>query len=142
MNQFGEFSSRRTKHAMMKLCGHALQSGKQFHERGSLPHERSAWVFARPQNVVPLTELDQITGYLIKLVCFINSDSLFQGEPRQTIRMLVVPQRWWQGLLLILNEASPAGRPARGCEVDVDTSRIANQTFHMLQNEKGSAGPV
>ena len=116
-----------------KLGRHALQWGKQFHERSGLPHERSAWVFARPQNVVLFTRLDQVTGYLIKLVCFVNSNLLFQGEPRQTIRMLVVPQWWWQGLLLILDEASPASCPARGCEVDVDTSRIANQTFHMLQ---------
>ena len=79
------------------------------------------------------SQLDQVAGYLIKLVRFINSDLLFQGGPRQTIRMLIVPQRWWQGLLLILNEASPAGCPARGCEMDVNTSRIANQTFHMLQ---------
>ena len=83
--------------------------------------------------MVLFTQLDQVTGYLIKLVCFVNSNLLFQGEPRQTIRMLVVPQWWWQGLLLILDEASPASCPARGCEVDVDTSRVANQTFHMLQ---------
>ena len=54
-----------------------------------LPHERSAWVFARPQNVVLFTQLDQVTSYLIKLIGFIIKLDLLNPSHLEHVKSLI-----------------------------------------------------
>ena len=82
VNQAGQFSARGPVHTMVQLSGFTMYSGKQTFKRSGLPHEGSAWVLTRPQEIVCLAEGDQLTGYAIKLICFVNALLLFFGEPR------------------------------------------------------------
>ena len=73
VNQAGRFSARGPAHTMVQLLsGFTPYGGKQTCKRSGLPHEGSAWVLTRPQ-IVCLAEGDQLTGYTIKLICFVNS---------------------------------------------------------------------
>ena len=73
VDQTCQLSARRPEHAMVRFSGYALNGGKQTLKRGSLPHEGSAWVFTRPQDLMCLAKNDEFTGDAIKLVCFLDS---------------------------------------------------------------------
>ena len=73
MNQAGQFSARGPVHTMVQLSGFTLYGGKQMFKRSGLPHEGSAWVLTRPQEIVCLAKGDQLTGYTVKLICFVDS---------------------------------------------------------------------
>ena len=64
VNQAGQFSARGPVHTMVQLNGFTMYSGKQTFKRSGLPHEGSAWVLTRPQEIVCLAEGDQLAHLL------------------------------------------------------------------------------
>ncbi len=62
-HQTCEFSSRRPVHAVVQLNGHAVKSAKQLFEVKCLPHKRTSWVLAQPEDVVLLEQDYQLAGY-------------------------------------------------------------------------------
>ena len=98
-----------------------------------LPHEGSAWVFARPKNIALLAQEDQFTGDLIQLICFVDTFLLFFGQPWETIRIEIISQWWWHRLISILYESGSGCCATRWCKMHIYTSVVVDEFFDILQ---------